>query len=120
MTTVLQLEYYDMTIEELRARLKAKDSEDATPQLDFDEDPNKSDSDSDLAEREAIGLPRMEGERRFQDPAGGNSPKGDRSNKGGPNTANIGNLMSLSDAQYAMELQGEQNDNSDSDVSMKS
>lgn len=119
MTNVLQLEYYDMTIEELRARLKAKDSEDATPQLDFDEDPNKSDSDSDLAEREASGLPRLEGERRFQDP-GGNSPKGDRSNKGAQNTTNISNLISLTEKEYAMELQGEQQDNSDSDVSMKS
>jgi hypothetical protein len=57
---VLRLDYYDMSIQELQNRLHSKDSEDATPMLDFDE----SSSDEDLGAKDhEIKLDRKEGER---------------------------------------------------------
>lgn len=35
-TSVLNLDYYDMSVHELQCRLNARDGQDATPQLDFD------------------------------------------------------------------------------------
>jgi hypothetical protein len=61
LTKVLRLDYYEMPLEELQARLRAKDAEDATPELDLD----KGDSSDDEADDEMskIRLPRTEGER---------------------------------------------------------
>jgi len=48
MTKVLHLDYYDMTIQELEERMRAKSCQDATPQLDF-ENKDKRGMQSDLA-----------------------------------------------------------------------
>uniref|UniRef100_A0A7S1L747 Uncharacterized protein n=1 Tax=Alexandrium catenella TaxID=2925 RepID=A0A7S1L747_ALECA len=43
MTKVLQLDYYDMSVRELRQRVAAQGARDATPQLDFDSSSAKPD-----------------------------------------------------------------------------
>lgn len=129
MTQVLRLEYYDMTIEELRDRLKAKDAEDATPKLNFDADPNEEqeegagdDGDSDDDKKHRAGREQVEGERwivKSTNPT--RSQK--KGNSGIGDASHLANLISLSDAQYAQYEQqdGENDENkSDSDNSMKS
>jgi len=123
MTKVLRLEYYDMSIEELRERLKAKDAENATPILNFDVDPEDSVSEGeDNAEDNAEALDRLEGERWIVASANddnGNEKKG----PGFHDNPHIGNLISLNDAQYAIyqtTLAGEGDNDADSDASMKS
>lgn len=68
---VLQLEYYDMEVEELQNRLKAKSAQEATPQIDFDQDPDESSesgSEADVAGEQPltkIEIQKVEGERRI-------------------------------------------------------
>merc|ERR1712232_1201338 len=63
---VLKLEYYDMDIEEMQRRIRAKNSELATPVLDLENDDEEDDEDGDGVNDDAVDLPHHEGERRVQ------------------------------------------------------
>merc|ERR1711865_108179 len=67
---VLKLEYYDMDIEEMQLRLKAKGAQEATPQLDFDaasddgDQPKEDAPDEGKEESQTLEPKFFEGERR--------------------------------------------------------
>mmetsp|Transcript_15154 Transcript_15154/g.33302 ORF Transcript_15154/g.33302 Transcript_15154/m.33302 type:complete len:934 (+) Transcript_15154:117-2918(+) len=65
---VLHLDYYDMTVQELRDRLRAQDSQDATPQLDFNKTMVDAVADDDFEQQNAAPdrLANFEGIRQIR------------------------------------------------------
>jgi hypothetical protein len=111
--SLLHLEYYDMDIDELRERLKAKGAEEATPQLDFD----GNDEDADMAPDPASIIPLlpepMEGEMwvsRQQQPVAVSA------DGGGEEPAGKFLGMSLDDAQLATRLKDWKNEDEGDDA----
>lgn len=122
---VLQLDHYDMDLDELQNRLRSKDAEDATPQLNFDA-PDSDEEEED--DENMIQLEAQEGERWVVPPAKTTAKKKEDEEesesddeKGG---ANKHQLVSMTDAEY-VEYMGhhgdeEKSDGAESDVSIGS
>eukprot|EP00747_Dinoflagellata_sp_TGD_P153728 gnl/TRDRNA2_/TRDRNA2_177424_c5_seq4.p1 gnl/TRDRNA2_/TRDRNA2_177424_c5~~gnl/TRDRNA2_/TRDRNA2_177424_c5_seq4.p1 ORF type:complete len:452 (+),score=78.92 gnl/TRDRNA2_/TRDRNA2_177424_c5_seq4:24-1379(+) len=107
--TVLKLDYYDMDIEEMQERLKAKGGEEATPQVDFDEP--SSDEEQDPGDQKDSGLveiENLEGERRFKYNSAAQAETEKRVEKRKV-------LISMSPAQYAAAEGARLEDGPDSD-----